>query len=111
VWEAEKKAMQAYLRLKRFYTQGVFFGLDETTHGHTPPDRQECVINAFNLEDQPGQKTVRFRLGEIGLRPGLAQVEGASCEQTGEAVALALALPARGHQLVRVRTVARKLGP
>jgi len=105
VWEAEKKAMQAYQPLKRFYTQGVFYGVDEMTHAHTLPDLQESVINAFNLEKEPVQKPVRFRLAEIGLRSGRVQVEGAPFQQSGEEVTLDLAIPARGHQLLKVRTV------
>jgi hypothetical protein len=108
VWEAEKKAMQAYQPLKQFYTQGVFYGLDEMTHAHTLPELGESVINAFNLEDKPAQKPLRFRLGEIGLRSGVARVEGAPFKQAGEEVALELTLPARGHQLLKVRTTAGK---
>ncbi len=40
VWEAQKKAMQAYLPLERFYTQGVFYGLDEMVHVHTLADQR-----------------------------------------------------------------------
>ena len=54
VWEADKRAMQAYRSLKRFYAQGVFYGIDETVHAHTLPDVRESVINVFNLEKQAG---------------------------------------------------------
>jgi len=37
-WEAHKKAMKEYLRLKKFYTQGIFYGLDEEVHIHTLPE-------------------------------------------------------------------------
>jgi len=104
VWEAEKRAMRTYKPLKRFYTQGVFYGLDEMTHAHTLPDLQESVINVFNLEKKPVQKPLRFRLGEIGLRPGVVHLEGAPFQQSGDEVALDLTLLARGHQLLKVRT-------
>ena len=74
------------------------------THAHTQPDLGESVINAFNLEDKPEQKTLRFRLGEIGLPSTVVRVVGASFQQTGDEVVMELAIPARGHQLLKVRT-------
>ena len=53
VRESHKKAMQTYTPLKRFYTQGTFYGIDETVHAHTLPDIGESVINVFNLENKP----------------------------------------------------------
>ena len=67
VWEAHKNAMRTYTALKRFYAQGVFYGLDETVHVHTLPDLGECVVNVFNVDDAPASKTIRFRPEEIGL--------------------------------------------
>jgi hypothetical protein len=103
VWEAEKRAMQAYKPLKRFYTQGIFYGIDEMVHAHTLPQLRESVINAFNLEDQPLQRTVRFHLADIGLPGGDVQIEGAPFKQAGDELALDLSLPARGQVLLRVR--------
>jgi hypothetical protein len=103
VWEAEKRAMRRYLPLKRFYTQGVFYGRDEMIHVHTLPDIQESVINIFNLEDKPVRRQVRFQLPAIGLRAGTVQVEGATAQQRGDNVTFELDVPAHGHQLARVR--------
>lgn len=108
VWETEKTAMQAYNSLKQFYSQGIFYGLDEMTHAHTLSNLQESIINAFNLEDKPVQKPVRFRLGEIGLPSGNVQVVGASFQQNGDEISLTLNLPARGHQLLKVRHAATR---
>jgi hypothetical protein len=108
VWEAQKNAMQTYLPLKRFYTQGVFYGLDETIHCHTLPDLGECVINCFNLEDQPVRKEVRFRMKEIGLSARAVQIKGAPFQQTGDEIVLDLAIPARGHLLLKVQAVTVK---
>ena len=103
VWDALKNAMKTYLGLKRFYSQGVFYGLDETMHCHTLPDRRQCVINCFNLDEKPARRTVRFRLGEIGLPAGSVQVNGAPFRQSGDEVALEIAIPPRGHLLLKVR--------
>jgi hypothetical protein len=104
VWAAQKNAMKTYLPLKRFYAQGVFYGLDETIHCHTLPDIGQSVINCFNLDDKSAKREVRFHLSEIGLPAGPVQIEGASFRQNGDKIILDLDIPARGHLLVRVRT-------
>lgn len=102
VWEADKRAMKTYLSLKRFYTQGVFYGLDETVHAHTLPDLRESVINVFNLDDKRAQNQLQFRLSEIGLPSGKIQIEGAPVQQSGDDVTVYLAIPKRGHRLLKV---------
>ena len=91
-----------YRPLKRFYTQGVFYGLDEMAHVHTLPDLGESVINAFNLEEKPEERAISFRPEEIGLAAGAVQVEGAPFRQTGDEVSLDLSIPARGQLLLKV---------
>jgi len=103
VWEAEKRAMQTYRSLKRFYTQGVFYGLDETVHAHTLPDVRASVINVFNLENKPVQKQLRFRAADIGLPAGPLQIEGAVLRHDGDQLVLDLSLPARGQRLLKAR--------
>jgi hypothetical protein len=49
------------------------------------------------------QKKVRFRLGEIGLPTGSVQIDGAPFQQSGDELTLDLAIPARGHLLLKVR--------
>ena len=102
VWAAQKQAMQTYLANKRFFTQGVFYGLDETIHAHTLPDIGKCVINCFNLSTEPVQKEFSFRLSDIGLKNGPVSVEGASFKQSGDEVTLNIPIPARGHELVKI---------
>lgn len=109
VWEAQKQAMQTYLSLKRFYTQGIFYGLDENIHVHTLPDPGECVINCFNPDDQPVRKEIRFQIQEIGLLPGTVRIDGAPYEQTGDEIVMNLDIPARGHLLVKAGTEKAKL--
>jgi alpha-galactosidase len=105
VWEAQKKAMRVYMPLKRFYTQGAFYGLDEMVHAHTLPDLKESVINVFNLEEKPDQREIRFRLGDIGLPGGFVQIEGTSFTMKGDEVTMRVSIPARGHHLVKVRVL------
>ena len=103
VWEAHKKAMQKYLGLKRFYAQGVFYGLDETVHVHTLADLKESVINVFNVDDKPVEKEIKFRLAEIGLANTPVQIDGAAFDQNGDEITLKVTVPARGHVLCEVR--------
>jgi len=104
VWKAHKRAMREYKRLKRFYTQGIFYGLDETVHVHTLPEERGCVLNIFNLADVPVEREVKFRLSEVGLKMGKTiEVIGASSTIDGDIITLWVNLPAKGHRLVEIR--------
>ena len=103
VWEAEKNAMRRYMPLKRFYTQGVFYGLDEMIHAHTLPDLRASVMNVFNLADQPAERTIAFRFRDVGLPSGRLTVEGAEAQQDGDAVTLKLKVAGKGHALVKLK--------
>lgn len=105
IWEAHKRAMKTYLSLKRFYTQGVFYGLDETVHAHTLPDLRESVLNVFNLTDKPEEKEVRFRLADIGLPTGPIKVDGASFTEKEGEIMMKIKLPAHGHQLIKITSM------
>ncbi len=103
VWEAQKKALRQYRELKRFYTQGEFFGIRETVHAHTLKDLGQSVINVFNLDDKPAEKQIKFRLAEIGLPTAPVQIEGASFQQKDDEIAIDFTIPARGHALCKIR--------
>lgn len=103
VWAADRRAMKTYLSLKPFFTQGDFYGLEETVHAHTLPERHESVLNLFNLEEQAVEKHLSFALAEIGLPSGSAEIEGAAFRQDGDTISLDVTVPARGHQLIQVR--------
>jgi hypothetical protein len=103
VWAADRRAMRTYLSQKRFYTQGEFYGLDETVHAHTLPNLRESVLNVFNLENRPVQKRIRFCAADIGLPAGPLRLEGAALRQDGDQYAFDVSLPPRGHQLLNIR--------
>ena len=103
IWAAHKNAMKTYLGLKRFYAQGVFYGLDETVHCHTLPDLGQCIINCFNIDDKPVKKEVRFHPSDIGLPAGPMKIEGVPFRQSGDEVVLDLTIPPRGHLLLKVQ--------
>jgi len=107
VWGAHKQAMQRYRSLKPFYTQGRFFGLDETVHAHTLPEYANptlptvAVLNVFNLAETEVEREIRFSLSEIGLPEGLrVYAPDTPCDQQGERITLWARLPGLGHQLI-----------
>lgn len=103
VWHAHKEAMQRYLQLKRFYTQGSFYGLEETVHAHTLRESLEAVINVFNLDEGPATKEVCFDLADIGL-PGNHRVttDGGEGAQEGSRVKMVWRLPGRGAAITKI---------
>ncbi len=112
VWTAHKRAMGTYLRLKRFYTNGDFYGIDETVHTHTlqgaagKPSEPIAVINVFNLSDAPADKTFRFRLSEIGLNDRIqVHCPTAPLRQNGDSITISLFLPPRSPALLEIYRV------
>jgi hypothetical protein len=103
VWEAQKRAMQTYLPLQRFFKQGKFYGIDEMVHAHTLPELGQSVINVFNLSEKPVEKTVHLRPADVGLAADSIRVEGESFTASGGDVTFKVTVPARGHKLVKVK--------
>jgi hypothetical protein len=52
-WESHCAAMREYLRLKPFFAEGRFVGLDRMLHGHVLDARKAAVLSAFNLTSDP----------------------------------------------------------
>ncbi|MFN3422238.1 MAG: hypothetical protein ACK40X_11005, partial [Armatimonadota bacterium] len=109
VWEAHKKAMQTYRRLKHFYTRGAFYGLDETVHVHVLPNPKPktrntmAVLNIFNLATTEVEREIQFKPSDIGLPDNLPlRCIGAPHRQEGDRITLWVRMPALGHQLVEV---------
>jgi hypothetical protein len=103
-YQAYKRAMKAYMKLKEFYVRGKFYGIDELTHVHTLPDKKQAVLNAFNLTDKLVSRTVTFDLEEIGLRSAqTVTVEGADWEKEGSKVTLRMDIPAMSPMLVKIK--------
>lgn len=110
VWDAHKQAMRAYRAFKRFYTQGTFYGIDETVHAHTlagePVGAGEtvAVLNVFNLAETELEREIRFRLSDIGLPDSFrVYCSNAIFLQDGGEATLWVHLPALGHRLFEVR--------
>ncbi|MGH2346964.1 MAG: hypothetical protein ACRDG4_17195, partial [Chloroflexota bacterium] len=79
LYTALKQAVTRYRRLKRFFTQGEFVGLDTFSHLHVLPDRAAAVALFFNLSSEPQTRTVTFDPARIGLAP-IKRAQGASLD-------------------------------
>lgn len=105
IWNAQKAAMATYKANKRFFTQGTFYGLDETIHAHTLTDLNESLINCFNVTTSAVTREIRLKLLDVGLKQGAIQVENAGCALDGDEVVLTVSIPALGHAQVRLKAV------
>lgn len=105
VWQAHRRAMREYMRLKPFFARGRFFGLDEMVHVHTLPQQGRAVVNAFNLDSRPRRIQVSFKTGDIGLAQDAdIAVSGAEHRRHGSTHELTFSLPARCPAIAEIRT-------
>ncbi len=104
VWQAHKDAMKTYLRLKSFFTQGEFYGLDEMIHVHTLKEKNAAVINCFNLAETPETKTFTFALAEVGLSPqSKYEIQGAAAtRRQGDTLEISVALEGKDSAVIEV---------
>ncbi|MCX8109038.1 MAG: hypothetical protein N3G20_09565, partial [Verrucomicrobiae bacterium] len=83
-YQAYKKAVAEYNRLREFYSRGKFVGIDETAHVHVHPSKPQAVVNVFNLTNKNLQREVRVRPHEIGFGSHTTlRVEGCRFEKRG----------------------------
>ncbi|MBP5718997.1 MAG: hypothetical protein J6X53_08500, partial [Abditibacteriota bacterium] len=103
IWNAQKIATKVYKANKAFYTQGAFYGIDETVHVHTLPNLDKAVVNFFNLEEKTQDMTAEFTFADIGLKPGLLNVEGGEAVVDGEKITLTVKdVPGIGNAFVKL---------
>ncbi len=102
IWAAQKAAMKTYLANKKFFTQGEFYGLDDTVHAHSLPGIGQCVLNCFNVMNEPMCKEFRFKLSDVGLKAKPVKIDGVTYRQNGDDVVLNLSIPALAHQFVKI---------
>ncbi len=101
VWEAHKKAMKTYMRLKKFFTQGIFLGFGEDVHLHCIPGEARAVLNVFNLDSKAVMRTVEVPLSELGFSDIREASEGEWTTNDGK-LSLKLRLEARDAKVVEL---------
>jgi hypothetical protein len=104
VWQAHKDAMKTYLRLKPFFTQGEFYGLDEMIHVHTLKEKNAAVINCFNLAENPETKTFTIDLVQVGLSPqSQYEIRGAAATRSqGDTLEISITLDGKDAAVIEV---------
>jgi hypothetical protein len=104
IWLAHLNAMETYMRLKPFFVQGDFYGLDELTHIHTLPGKNNAVINCFNLEKSEVIKEFSCDLSEIGLKPSVNwQVKGVdNWKIIDNELQVSIEIPSQGMRLIEI---------
>ena len=101
VWDAHKRAMGTYMRLKRFYTRGIFLGLGEDIHLHYLPGDKRAVLNVFNLDSKAVFKQIQIDLSEINF-PGVSEVSDGEWKVDGDVLSIKLKLKARDTRVVEI---------
>lgn len=101
-WQAYKRAVAEYHRLRPFFARGRFVGLGETAHLHVL--NVAAVLNVFNLTDAPERREVRFDPLAVGLgEPRGLRVSGAAARVEGRELVLTFDLPPLSPALAEIR--------
>ena len=99
----QREALKQYRRLKPFFSEGRFYGIDELTHVHVNAGATGAVINCFNLKDLAETRAVRFSPGDYGLDPGRSyRFSPGTVGGRGDLYTIEVAIAARGHTLIEV---------
>ncbi|MBI5093301.1 MAG: hypothetical protein HZB26_12780 [Candidatus Hydrogenedentes bacterium] len=87
--DAQKRAMQRYHALERYYKRGEFFGMQdvgsaepakkEEIHLHVLQDEGAFVVNLFNLSDKPRRISGGVPVADLGLDPNQWYVTPKGC--------------------------------
>ncbi len=66
LWESFRTAMRRYMRLKHYFVQGRFVGIDTHAHGHVLDDGS-AVLLVYNLTGSHIRRTVTVPADDLGL--------------------------------------------
>ena len=101
-WQAYLRAMERYNRLKDWLVRGRFVGIDEWTHLHVLAGRAGGVLVAFNIGEQPVQRTIVLKSADLGLGEGEPPVSGARATRVGDGLQLSMTIPPRSPLVVQI---------
>jgi len=101
VWEAHKRAMGKYIELKRFFTQGEFFGFGEDCHLHLLRQERKGVLALFNLASKALFREVSLDLAAAGLS-GVEKVSGGDWVEDGSKVIIRLPMKGRDARILEM---------
>ena len=99
----QKQTLATYRRLKRYFCNGAFYGIDEVTHVHVHPDGKSAVVNCFNLEKSRVEREIRFDPARYGLPAVAKTFKGAENSTVADGVyTIKISIPPTGHALIEV---------
>jgi hypothetical protein len=101
-WQAYLKAMERYGHLRDWLVRGRFVGIDEWTHLHVLAGRRGGVLVAFNMSEQPVERTVLLRSADLGLGKGEPAVSGARAIRVGDGLQLSMTIAPRSPLIVEI---------
>ena len=101
---AYKNAMVTYNRLKRYFTQGRFTGIDEMAHLHTLDGETGGVLVLFNIEEHPVVRRIRVPVEPLGLEQGRTpEVKGAEgCDLKGQELTIEAHIDAESPAVIEI---------
>jgi len=67
LYQALKRAVSTYRRLKPFFARGRFIGIDPLIHCHALPEQGAAVFALFNLGSEPIVREIDIAANEIGV--------------------------------------------
>jgi hypothetical protein len=67
LYQALKRAVGTYRRLKPFFTRGRFIGIDPLIHCHVLPEQGAAVFALFNLGSEPIVREIDIAANEVGV--------------------------------------------
>jgi hypothetical protein len=105
LYAALKQAVARYRRLKRFFTQGEFVGIDLLTHVHVLRDRNAAVALCFNLSSEPQTYTVTLDPARLGLQSLHSAEGGALAHGADGSRTLTVEIPPLSPLLVELNSV------
>lgn len=105
VYQALKQAVATYHRLKRFFTQGEFIGMDLCAHLHLLRDEQTAAAVMFNLTSETVVREIFIPTEKLGYSAFSATGDGLTLDQPKGGSSLMVEIPAMSPLIVELSFV------
>jgi hypothetical protein len=99
---SQRNVIGTYRRLKRYFCNGTFYGINELTHVHVHPDKKSAVINCFNLTQQLENREIKFDPALYGMATGPRTFSKGTFTLTGNVYIGKVLVAGFGHELIEI---------
>jgi hypothetical protein len=103
LYQALKRAVSTYRRLKPFFARGRFIGIEPLIHCHALPEQGAAVFALFNLGSEPIVREVDITASEVGVT-ALRSVRNAAVRLDDDRLRFTVEVPPLSPLLVEVNT-------